>query len=338
MYPYPIKDIVPNLAFAIMGELERIAKHVPELKPDLPNSSSSNFSIGVDDDVCIATVEFKESGMPAGGIMDAAECSRLKSAIGGKRRFADVSELEGLASSFDWNKFFVAIDVEKDVIDWHLVAEDLKNWALKYPLARALQINEKRARMALPVPPLYSLTSVQAAMWVLECKESCQQGTAFDLAGYGTVTNAHVVAGTTSLKAFRAERPTEKLPVTIEKQNSVLDLAIVTIGSGGRYVPLQRAVAETKQMDHVAVCGFPNFRLGDSGVLSPGLVVGTRMKSGVRRLLTNAGIVAGMSGGPAIGANNQVIGICVTGADNFQDTRETEDQSIIPVEALGLLE
>ena len=249
-----------------------------------------------------------------------------------------MSELEGLASSFDWNKFFVAIDVEKDVIDWHLVAEDLKNWALKYPLARALQINEKRARMALPVPPLYSLTSVQAAMWVLECKESCQQGTAFDLAGYGTVTNAHVVAGTTSLKAFRAERPTEKLPVTIEKQNSVLDLAIVTIGSGGRYVPLQRAVAETKQMDHVAVCGFPNFRLGDSGVLSPGLVVGTRMKSGVRRLLTNAGIVAGMSGGPAIGANNQVIGICVTGADNFQDTRETEDQSIIPVEALGLLE
>lgn len=90
-------------------------------------------------------------------------------------------------------------------------------------------------------------------------------------------------------------------------------------------------------MDHVAVCGFPNFRLGDSGVLSPGIVVGTRMKSGVQRLLTNAGIVAGMSGGPAIGADNHVIGICVTGSDNFQTARDTEDQSIIPVEALDLL-
>lgn len=338
MYPYPTKDLIPNLAFAIMGEMAKMTtEQVPELKPDLPSFTSCNFKIGVDDSICIATIEFKESGMPAGGTMDAADFAKLKEAIGSSRRYAELSAIAELAESFAWNKLVVAINVENEAIDWHLVAEDLVSWANAIPLPRAQTINEKRVRMALPTPPQYSLASVQAAMWVLECEESCIQGTAFDLVGYGTITNAHVVEDTTALKAFRADKPTEKFAVTVEKQNQVLDLAIVKIEEGQAPSPLHSANTETKQMDHVAVCGFPNFRLGDSGVLSPGIVVGTRMKSGVQRLLTNAGIVAGMSGGPAIGADNRVIGICVTGADNFQTARDTEDQSIIPVEALDLL-
>ena len=339
MYPYPTKDLVPNLAFAIMGEMAKMTtEQVPELKPDLPSFTSCNFKIGVDDAVCIATIEFKESGVPAGGTMDAAEFAQLKRTIGSKRRFGELSSIPELADSFDWNKLVVAVGVENEAIDWHLVAEDLVSWANAVPLPRAQKINEKRVRMALPSPPQYSLAIVQAAMWVLECDESSQQGTAFDLVGYGTVTNAHVIEGTTNLQAFRADKPTEKFAVSIKKQNQALDLAIIAIEGGQSPSPLHGANNETKQMDHVAVCGFPNFRLGDSDVLSPGIIVGTRMKSGVRRLLTNAGIVAGMSGGPAIGADNQVIGVCVTGSDNFQATRETEDQSIIPIEALDLLE
>ncbi|MEC9345365.1 MAG: serine protease [Pseudomonadota bacterium] len=339
MYPYPTKDLVPNLAFAIMGELAKMTtEQVPELKPDLPSFTKSNFKIGVDDTVCIATIEFKESGIPTGGTMDAAEFAQLKTTIGTNRRFSELKVIDELAASFDWNKLVIAVDVQNDAIDWHLVAEDLASWANVIPLPRAQNINEKRMRMALPTPPQYSLASVQAAMWVLECDESSQQGTAFDLVGYGTVTNAHVVEGTSNLQAFRADKPTEKFAVSIDKQNQALDLAIITVEGSQSPSPLHGASTETKQMDHVAVCGFPNFRLGDSGVLSPGIIVGTRMKSGIRRLLTNAGIIAGMSGGPAIGADNQVIGVCVTGSDNFQATRETEDQSIIPIEALDLLE
>lgn len=339
MYPYPIKDLVPNLAFAIMGEMAKMTtEQVPEFKPDLPSFTICNFEIGVDDAICIAKVEFKESGIPAGGTMQAADFAQLKATIGGKRRYGELSSIPQFVDFFDWNKFVIAVDVENEAIDWHLVVEDLVSWANAVPLPRAQNINQKRVRMALPSPPKYSLASVQAAMWVLECEESCQQGTAFDLVGYGTITNAHVVNGTTNLQAFRADKPTEKFAVTVEKQNHIVDLAIIKIGGRQSGSPLHIADSETKQMDHVAVCGFPNFRLGDSGVLSPGIVVGTRMQSGVQRLLTNAGIVAGMSGGPVIGANNQVVGVCVTGADNFSDTRDTEDQSIIPIEALNLLE
>lgn len=338
MYPYPTKELVPNLAFAIMGHLAKITtEQVPELKPDLPSFTNCNFKIGVDDEVCIATIEFKESGILAGGAMDDLEFAQLKAMIKNNRRFVELKTIGELAASYDWNKLVIAVNVQNDAIDWHLVAEDLMNWANAIALPRAQKINEKRVRMALPTPPQYSLASVQAAMWVLECDESFQQGTAFDLVGYGTVTNAHVVEGTTNLLAFRADQPTEKFLVSIDKQNQTLDLALITIEGGQSPFSLYGASAETKQMDHVAVCGFPNFRLGDSGVLSPGIVVGTRMKSGVQRLLTNAGIVAGMSGGPAIGADNQVIGVCVTGSESYQTTRETEDQSIIPIEALELL-
>lgn len=339
MSPYPIKDLAPNLAFAIMGEMAKMTtEQVPELKPDLPSFTSCNFNIGVDDAICIAKVEFKESGIPAGGTMEAADFAQLKATIGSKRRYGELSSIPQLSGSFDWNKLVIAVAVQNEAIDWHLVAEDLVSWANAVPLPRAQRINERRVRMALPSPPQYSLASVQAAMWVLECEESCQQGTAFDLVGYGTITNAHVVDGTTKLQAFRDDKLTEKFAVTVEKQNHALDLAIIKIEGPQSASPLHIADAETKQMDHVAVCGFPNFRLGDSGVLSPGIVVGTRMQSGVRRLLTNAGIIAGMSGGPAIGANNQVVGVCVTGSDNFRAVRDTEDQSIIPIEALDLLE
>ena len=144
--------------------------------------------------------------------------------------------IDELAASFDWNKLVIAVDVQNNAIDWHLVAEDLVSWANSFPLPRAQNINEKRVRMALPTPPQYSLASVQAAMWVLECDESSQQGTAFDLVGYGTVTNAHVVEGTSNIRAFRADKPTETFAVSIKKQNQALDLAIIAI-EGGSHLP-----------------------------------------------------------------------------------------------------
>jgi S1-C subfamily serine protease len=90
-------------------------------------------------------------------------------------------------------------------------------------------------------------------------------------------------------------------------------------------------------MDHLAVSGFPNWRGGDSGVVMPGIVVGFRTVTGVRRILTNAGIVAGMSGGPVLAAGNVVIGIAVTGADSMATVQETENHGIIPIDALKLL-
>ncbi len=117
----------------------------------------------------------------------------------------------------------------------------------------------------------------------------------------------------------------------------LLDLAIIDVVAGQRLNPLLADQDEVPHMAHVAVCGFPNFRLGDSGVLTPGFIVGTRPKSGVRRMLTNASIIAGMSGGPALGASGNVIGVCVSGSKFFQGASETEDHAIIPVSAFDIL-
>jgi S1-C subfamily serine protease len=90
-------------------------------------------------------------------------------------------------------------------------------------------------------------------------------------------------------------------------------------------------------MDHVVVTGFPNFKIGDSGVIMPGLVVGFRPVSGVRRILTNALIIAGNSGGPVFDTGHRVIGIAVTGADRMEEAIETENYGIIPVDAINYL-
>ncbi len=91
-----------------------------------------------------------------------------------------------------------------------------------------------------------------------------------------------------------------------------------------------------KQLDHVAIAGFPNHNFGDTGILSPGIIVGRQISS-IRRLLVNAPIVAGNSGGPAINARAEVVGVAVSGSDTIEGARETEKHGIVPIDALDLL-
>jgi len=139
------------------------------------------------------------------------------------------------------------------------------------------------------------------------------------------------------MEAFRATAYSERYPVQVVAAKETIDLGIVGIpaplGEG-----LPRGSADTlRQMDHLAIAGFPNYRLGDSGVISPGLVVGFRPMSGIRRVLTNAPIIAGMSGSPAIDREHRVVGVAVTGADRMERAHGTENHGIVPIDALAYL-
>jgi len=78
----------------------------------------------------------------------------------------------------------------------------------------------------------------------------------------------------------------------------------------------------------------PNYRYEDIGVIISGLVVGFRMVSGIQRILTNAPIVAGNSGGPVVGGDNKIVGIAVTGAEMMNLAQEIENHGIVPIDAL----
>jgi hypothetical protein len=184
-------------------------------------------------------------------------------------------------------------------------------------------------------PPSFDTERIIEALWVLECDETSRQGTAFELTDYGLITCDHVLGENTH--AFRHDAPHKKYPVTIIGREADIDIAILSIETKFR-APLTKGTADNlKQMDYLAVSGFPNYRINDSGVVVPGHVVGFRTVSGIRRILTDAPIVAGNSGGPAIAVDGSVIGVAVTGAERMEETQETENHGIIPIDALRYL-
>jgi S1-C subfamily serine protease len=136
--------------------------------------------------------------------------------------------------------------------------------------------------------------------------------------------------------AFRFDDPGRKFAIKVMKRHAIIDLAVLGIETtSGRLA--KGNPSSMNAMDHLLVVGHPNYRIGDSPMSVPGLIVGFRTKSGIRRIITNAPIVAGASGGPVLNAFGDVIGIAVTGSDKFATSAETEDQSIIPSDAIDLL-
>jgi len=222
------------------------------------------------------------------------------------------------------------------MISWAHLSEHLIEWLNRSVLPAAFRLNQTRVLRAIPSPPQFNFSFLADALWVLESDEGMVQGTAFTLSGVGLVTCDHVIRADTH--AFRASACSAKLSTRIIAREAQLDLAILEVKCnvlGGLHRGSSDAVS---MMDHIAIAGFPNYRLGDTGIFVPGLVVGFRPVSGIRRLLTNAAIVAGMSGGPVVNGQNQVIGVAATGADMMENAQSTEHHGIIPIDALAFLQ
>lgn len=217
---------------------------------------------------------------------------------------------------------------------WQHVSEHWTRWLNHHVLPWTAELNRVRILRAIPAPPSFAVPSLLKSLWVLESETAMKQGTGFSLKGVGLVTCAHVLAPDTV--AFRPETPSEQFQVEVKAFNNDIDLAILTD-------PAPRAELELGEsdgmqvLDHLAIAGFPNYRIGDTGNFVPGSVTGFRTMSGINRILTNAPIVAGASGAPVLDADSRVIGIAATGADRMEIAHETEHHSIIPAAALELL-
>ena len=267
-----------------------------------------------------------------------SDLQRIKSIVAASS-FRTYEELNGLLGD-EWYGFrrfsYVGPQADGSVSLEHL-REHVSEWLRQIVSPRVLSLNNDRVLRVLPKPPTFDLAAVGNSLWVLESElePNFKQGTAFALAGAGLVTCDHVLDEGTH--AFRPNQPLTRRTVTVVARNADIDLAIVQIGDDlGK--GLERGTADQlKEWDHVAVAGFPNFHVGDTCMFTPGLVIGFRPVRGIRRLLTNAPIVAGNSGGPVLGRETKVVGVAVTGADIREKAPDTENHGIIPIDALGFL-
>lgn len=236
---------------------------------------------------------------------------------------------------FGFDRFTYFGPIEGRRVSWPDVQVQVIEWLIAFVIPKVEDLNRQRVVRAIPQPPMFDLAKIFSALWILEADSDCTQGTAFALEGVGLVTCDHALRADTT--AFRYDQVGKHFPVNVLKRNATLDLAVLSF-TGAEKGMLQRGQADQlRQMDHILVAGHPNYRLGDSPISVPGLVVGFRPVSGVRRLITNAPIVAGTSGGPVIDGSGKVIGVARTGSKTFSTAQTTEDHGIVPIDALVFL-
>ena len=252
---------------------------------------------------------------------------------------------KSFGDSISENDFVFVTPVRDGKISWEHMAQTIVDWLNAKVMPVIERNNRLRVLDAIPTSPQYDVEKLLNNIFVLEDEDSDDmddlgsQGTCFYLKDVGFVTCHHVL--TPHLKCFHARHWNKKFPVEVIAQNEDIDLAILKIdGLIEEYnlTGLECGSADSMQiMDHIAVSGFPNYRRSDTGIVSPGLVVGYRPTHGIRRLLVNASIISGNSGGPVIDSDNKVIGVAVTGADCSEHSDMTENHGVIPIDALSYL-
>lgn len=213
--------------------------------------------------------------------------------------------------------------------------ELLRDW-LNDIASEVYEENRIRVLRAIPESPQYKIDELRKALWVLEGDESMSQGSGFAIDRNRIVTCEHCVFKDTVL--FKHDDPKQRFAIVSVKKNKDIDVAEIDIGVEIKDYFEVGNPDDVNIMDHVLIVGHPNFRIGDSVIAQPGLVVGFRMQHGIRRMLTNAHIVSGCSGGVALDAWGKVIGIAVTGSDFDAEVDKTENHGIIPINAIRWLE
>lgn len=331
-------DPFADVGFALARRITKLAyEHLPELADLFPFKAAWEIKGHLGETwLAFSITDTKVAGIPSVGKFEDKELIELTDKAL-PFRLLNHEELVALLGRgwFSFDRFTYVGPYSPPHASWQHVHEHLLTWLDTLVIPVVLERNEKRILRAVPPPPHFDIDAILKSLWVIECEESLRQGTAFSLEGVGVVTCQHVLGPRT--QAFRPEEISRKYRVSVRAADEDIDLAILDVGS----VPtteLKRGSADNLSvMDHAAVAGFPNYNRGDGGVFSPGLVIGFRMRSGIRRFLINAAIVRGNSGGPVLDMDNRVIGVAVTGADQMEKAQATENHGVIPIDALKYL-
>lgn len=317
--------------------IQAVSRHTPDLMELYPFRNHSSAKTRLETGWVGIVLEFSETlGIDCFSDLEQQDLLAFKAAAARTLTgsYQDLRMALGPAY-FSFTKFSYLGPFRDGMISWPHLTSHLQSWINDLVLPEVLKRNQTRVLRAIPEPPQLDIGHVSKALWVLECEESVRQGTAFMLKGTGLVTCDHVLGPHT--KAFRSDTPSDKREVSVKSREATIDLAVLEM-TGGADGELEAGSADQlKQMDHLIICGYPNYRIGDSGTMVPGLVIGFRTVAAIRRILTNAPIIGGTSGAPVIDGSGRVIGVAVTGADRMESAQATENHGIIPIDALRFL-
>ena len=141
------------------------------------------------------------------------------------------------------------------------------------------------------------------------------------------VTNQHVVGGNQSV-TVRMHDGTE-YPASVLGVDAVADLAIVDIAPEIALTPVPLGDSDLVQLgEQVVAIGYPlGYQLGQSMVVTDGIISSKQVYNGVDHLQTNAALNPGNSGGPLFNRAGQVIGVNTWGIRYTPDGTPVEGTS-----------
>ena len=151
------------------------------------------------------------------------------------------------------------------------------------------------------------------AVWVVDHLD--HYGSAFFLKGIGLVTAAHCVASVEEAELLHPSRHATLFKTKVLKRDDHRDLAILdhTVIPVTEYFELKPAALAASVGDEVTACGYPDWAPGDRLNHRPGHVSLLTPKAGVRKIEVTQALTQGMSGGPILNSNGEVVGIIYKG-------------------------
>jgi RNA-directed DNA polymerase len=154
------------------------------------------------------------------------------------------------------------------------------------------------------------------SVWVTETdivpgKDVTIQGTAFFLEDFGLVTAAHCVEGFSEVNVYHPSKHTTVFRVKVLHHDMHRDVAVLdhsTIPATAFY-ELKAAAKPAALSDVVTALGYPRWQFGDRLNIRAGSVTLELVRSAVKIIEVTQQLAEGMSGGPIVNADGEVVGI-----------------------------
>jgi S1-C subfamily serine protease len=178
------------------------------------------------------------------------------------------------------------------------------------PVVRSLA---QRYNKKFPAKPIKLTPTVEEqrdrAVWVVEHPD--RNGTAFFLKDVGLVTAAHCVEGVSEVDLLHPSKHTTLYRVKVLHIDKHQDLALLdnkAIPTSDYYEIISASLTPAVN-DIVIAVGYPGWAPGDFLNIRTGTVSLLTPKAGVQMIEVTQQLTQGMSGGPLLNANGEVVGI-----------------------------